>query len=235
MAIKAVLFDLDGTLLPMDYDKFMHLYFKLLGTKLATLGYAPETVKDSVWKGVGAMVKNDGSCQNEEAFWNTFASIYGEHVHKDKGELEIFYQTEFSKVQEACGFHPGAKEVVETVKQKGLMAVLATNPLFPAVATKARMGWAGLSPEDFVYYTTYENSSYCKPNLKYYEMILEEIGVKPQECLMVGNDVQEDMIAEKLGMEVFLLTDCLINSKQQDISGYPKGGFAELLEYIRGL
>ena len=138
-------------------------------------------------------------------------------------------------MQEACGFHPGAKEVVETVKQKGLMAVLATNPLFPAVATKARMGWAGLSPEDFVYYTTYENSSYCKPNLKYYEMILEEIGVKPQECLMVGNDVQEDMIAEKLGMEVFLLTDCLINSKEQDISGYPKGGFAELLEYIRGL
>lgn len=235
MKVKAVLFDLDGTLLPMDYDKFMHLYFKLLGTKLATLGYAPETVKDSVWKGVGAMVKNDGSCKNEDAFWKTFAAIYGEHVYQDIGELEKFYQTEFGKVQEACGFHPGAKEVVELVKEKGFIPVLATNPLFPSVATEARIKWAGLSPEDFAFFTTYENSNYCKPNLKYYEMILERIGLKPEECVMVGNDVAEDMVAEKLGMKVFLLMDCLINSKNQDITDYPQGGFAELLKFIGSL
>ncbi len=232
MKIRAVLFDLDGTLLPMDYDKFMHLYFKLLGKKLATLGYAPETVKDSVWKGVGAMVKNDGSCKNEEAFWNTFALIYGEHVHKDKAELDKFYSTEFSKVQEACGFHPVAKKVIDLVKEKGMIPVLATNPLFPFVATKARIKWAGLAPEDFELITTYENSCFCKPNLKYYEMILNKIGMKPEECLMVGNDVAEDMIAEQLGMKVFLLTECLINSKEQEISNYPQGGFEELLEYI---
>lgn len=235
MEIKAVLFDLDGTLLPMDYDKFMHLYFKLLGTKLATMGYAPETVKDSVWKGVAAMVKNDGSCKNEEAFWNAFATIYGEHVYNDKGELEVFYKTDFTKVQEACGFHPGAKEVVELVKAKGLKPVLATNPLFPSVATESRMKWAGVSPEDFEFFTTYENSNYCKPNLKYYEMILERMDLKPQECVMVGNDVAEDMIAEKLGMKVFLLTDCLINSKNQDITQYPQGGFDELEQFITKL
>lgn len=235
MKIKAVLFDLDGTLLPMDYDKFMHLYFNLLGTKLATLGYAPETVKDSVWKGVGAMVKNDGSCKNEEAFWNTFAAIYGEHVYQDIKELEVFYKTEFTKVKEACGFHSGAGEVVELVKEKGLKPVLATNPLFPSVATEARIKWAGLAPEDFELFTTYENSNYCKPNLKYYEMILERIGLKPEECVMVGNDVAEDMVAERLGMKVFLLTDCLINSKNQDITQYPQGGFDELKQFIAEL
>lgn len=235
MKIKAVLFDLDGTLLPMDYDKFMHLYFKLLGTKLATMGYAPETVKDSVWKGVGAMVQNDGSCKNEEAFWNTFAAIYGEHVYQDKSELELFYRTEFHKVKEACGFHPGAREVVELVKEKGLAPVLATNPLFPSVATEARIKWAGLDKEDFVLFTTYENSSYCKPNLKYYEMILDRIGLKPQECVMVGNDVAEDMIAQQLGMKVFLLKDCLINSKNQDIQGYPQGSFDELIKFIEAV
>lgn len=235
MEIKAVLFDLDGTLLPMDYDKFMHLYFKLLGTKLATMGYAPETVKDSVWKGVGAMVKNDGSCKNEEAFWNTFAAIYGEHVYGDIEELEAFYKTEFGKVQEACGFHSGAKKVVELVKKKGLKPILATNPLFPSVATEARIKWAGLVPEDFELFTTYENSNYCKPNLKYYEMILERVGLKPEECVMVGNDVAEDMIAEKLGMKVFLLTECLINSKNQDITQYPQGGFDELEQFVAEL
>ena len=49
---------------------------------------------------------------------------------------------------------------------------------------------------------------------------------------MVGNDVDEDMIAEKLGMKVFLLTDCLLNKNGKDISGYRQGSFAELMEYI---
>ena len=52
---------------------------------------------------------------------------------------------------------------------------------------------------------------------------------------MVGNDMSEDMIARELGMEVFLLTDCIINKKDEDISAYPHGGYPELLEYIRAL
>ena len=81
-------------------------------------------------------------------------------------------------------------------------------------------------------YTTYENSSFCKPNPKYYLEILEKIGVAPEECLMVGNDVTEDMVAKELGMEVFLLTDCLINKENKDISGYPNGSFGELKAYL---
>lgn len=49
---------------------------------------------------------------------------------------------------------------------------------------------------------------------------------------MVGNDVGEDMIAQTLGMKVFLLTDCLINKEDTDISVYPHGSFDELLAYI---
>ena len=49
---------------------------------------------------------------------------------------------------------------------------------------------------------------------------------------MVGNDVQEDMIAETVGMKVFLLTDCLINRNGADISVWPHGGFDDLLRWI---
>ena len=52
---------------------------------------------------------------------------------------------------------------------------------------------------------------------------------------MVGNDADEDMIAETLGMRVFLLTDCLINRNGKDISRYPSGDFTELLQYVRSL
>ena len=110
--------------------------------------------------------------------------------------------------------------------------MLATNPIFPAIATKSRISWAGLQLEDFEYYTTYENSSYCKPNPKYYIDILEKLNCKPDECLMVGNDVEEDMIAQSIGMKVFLLTDCLINKNDKDITQFQHGGFNELYQYI---
>ncbi|MBQ7934703.1 MAG: HAD-IA family hydrolase, partial [Lachnospiraceae bacterium] len=230
-----VLFDLDGTLLPMEQESFIKCYFKLLATKLASLGYAQETVVDSVWKGVGSMIKNDGSCLNEDAFWNTLSAIYGKDCTKDKGELHLFYEKEFNQVQKVCGKQPASREVIELVREKGLMAVLATNPLFPEVATRARMSWVNLVPEDFTYYTTYENSHYCKPNPKYYQEILEQTGLKAEECLMVGNDAHEDMVAAALGMQVFLLTDCLENSRQLDISAYPRGGFVELKKYIENI
>lgn len=235
MEIKAILFDLDGTLLPMVQEEFVKAYFKLLATKLAPLGYEPEKLVDSIWAGTAAMVKNDGSCINETAFWKVFCEIYGEAAIKDKEIIDAFYSDEFGKAKEVCGFAPEAKEVVELAKRTGRKVVLATNPIFPAVATENRMKWAGISKEDFVFYTTYENSRYSKPNPKYYIDILEQIGCKSEECLMIGNDVEEDMIAESIGMKVFLLTDCLINKKEQDISGYVKGSFRDLKEYLENL
>ena len=146
--------------------------------------------------------------------------------------FEEYYRNEFQQVQPVCGFNPQSAEVIRYVKEKGLRTVLATNPLFPVVATESRIRWAGLKKEDFELVTTYENSRHCKPNPDYYKDIMEEIGVRPQECLMVGNDVKEDMIAESLGMKVFLLTDCLINKEEKDISVYPNGDLNALLAYV---
>lgn len=235
MEMKAILFDLDGTLLPMDQDEFVKAYFKRLAAKLAPFGYEPNKLVDSIWAGTAAMVKNNGDCLNEAVFWRTFCEIYGEDAIKDKETIDAFYSEEFGEVKDVCGYTSEAKEVVELAKGKGRKVVLATNPIFPAVATENRMKWAGVSKEDFVLYTTYENSRYCKPNPKYYMDILEQIGCKPEECLMIGNDVVEDMIAESIGMKVFLLTDCLINKKEEDISSYAHGSFKELKEYLQKL
>ena len=114
----------------------------------------------------------------------------------------------------------------------GYRVVLATNPIFPAIATQSRIRWTGLEPEDFEFITTYENSSYSKPNPRYYEEVLEKIGCTPAECLMVGNDVTEDGAAKKLGIDVFFLIDCLINQEGRDISGEPHGSWEDLMAYI---
>lgn len=235
MEITTVLFDLDGTLLPMDQDVFTKTYFKLLAARLAPLGYEPAQLVDNIWAGTAAMVKNDGSCTNEEVFWKVFYRVYGEESRKDKPVIDAFYRKEFNQARAACGFAPAASEVVAQLKAAGKTVVLATNPIFPAAATQNRIRWAGLTPEDFLYYTTYENSHYCKPNLKYYEEVLRQIGRRPEECLIVGNDVGEDMVVRQLGMQVFLLTDCLINRQGEDLSAYPSGGFPELKDFLSRL
>lgn len=136
MKLKAVLFDLDGTLLPMDQDEFTKGYFGLLAKKMAPLGYEPKELIDAVWSGTAEMMKNDGVQSNESVFWQKFA---------------------------------------------------------------------------------------------------EKLGLAPDECLMAGNDVWEDMQAQNTGMNVFLLTACLINKKNEDISAYPQGGFKELEAFAKKL
>ena len=231
--IKVIMFDLDGTLLPMDQEVFVKAYFKGLAKKLMPFGYEPQSLTDAIWQGTYAMVKNDGKENNEAVFWKAFADIFGEKVYQDEKHFEDFYKNEFQDVKNVCGYNEKAKEVVKTAKELGYRCVLATNPIFPAIATISRCAWAGLDINDFELYTTYENIGFCKPNPLYYQEIIKRLGVEPSECLMVGNDVKEDMIAETLGAKVFLLTDCIINKEDEDISKYPNGDFDDLVEYVR--
>lgn len=232
MDTKVVLFDLDGTLLPMDQDLFLKTYFESLVAKLVPYGYQPEQLVKAIWQGTGAMIQNNGTRKNEDAFWECFLNICGEQAKEDYSVFEDFYNNEFDSIKKVCGFNSKASEIITYIKMLGFRVALATNPLFPAIATETRMKWAGISPEEFELYTTYENSHYCKPNLQYYAEIIEKLGVKPEECLMVGNDVGDDMVVQEMGMKVFLLTDCLINKDEVDIEAFPHGGFEELKRYI---
>lgn len=233
--IKTILFDLDGTLLPMDQEVFLKAYLGGLAQKMAPHGYEPEMLTASIWKGTGAMVMNDGSGTNEDVFWTVFSRLMGRDTRVDEPKFAEFYENEFQNVSKSCGFNPQAAEAIREIKALGYRVALATNPLFPAIATRSRARWAGLNPDDFDLITTYETSRHCKPNPDYYRDILEILNLRPEECVMVGNDVGEDMIAESLGMQVFLLTDCIINKDNRDIAPYPHGSFPELMEFIRGL
>lgn len=232
MSIKVILFDLDGTLLPMDQEVFVKTYFGLLAKKFAPHGYEPQKMVEAIGAGVYAMIKNTGEKLNEEVFWDEFATRFGEQCRQDLPIFKDFYENEFDVVQEVCGFNPKAAKVIEQIKEKGFRVALATNPLFPAIATGKRMKWAGLTPDMFEIVTTYENSYYCKPNLDYYRAIMKQLGVTAEECLMVGNDVSDDMVVTELGMRVFLLTNNLINKKNVDINQFPHGDFEELICFV---
>jgi FMN phosphatase YigB (HAD superfamily) len=217
----------------MDQDLFIATYLKKLVTYLAPHGYDPKELAETIWKGTGAMLKNDGSRSNEEVFWNSFCKHYGEDSRKDEPIFDEYYRTEFQSAKEVCGYTEKAAKLVSELKALGLRIILATNPLFPSIATESRIKWAGIDPSEFEYITTYDNSTYCKPNPDYYRELIEKLDLDPEKCIMVGNDTSDDMVAEKLGIKVFLLTDCLINTKNEDINKYPHGNFEDLAEYIK--
>lgn len=233
--ITTLLFDLDGTLLPMDQEVFTQKYFRLLTQTAAARGYEAKKLLDVTWRGTAAMVKNDGKASNREVFWRVFLSVYGPEAKADIPFFEAFYKNEFNGAAAVCGKNPLAARTIEEAKRRGFRVALATNPLFPAIGTENRIRWAGLNPKDFLLYTTYENSAFCKPNPRYYQAIANELSCKPEECLMVGNDVLEDGAALQTGMQVFFLTDCLLNPKNADISAFARGDFSTLLSYIAAL
>ena len=233
MKISTILFDLDGTLLPMDQEVFARAYFGSLAKRLAPRGYDPEKLISSILKGTNDMIINDGKETNEAVFWKKMTEIYGDKIRDDEPYFDEYYVEDFEKVKKICGHDPDAPKCIKELKEQGYRLALATNPLFPRIATRMRIEWAGLDIEDFQLVTTYENSAYSKPNLKYYQTILDSLKISPTEALMVGNDVGDDMVAEQLGMKVFLLTRDLINRNDADISSYPQGDFDALMEYIK--
>ena len=113
--------------------------------------------------------------------------------------------------------------------------VLATNPLFPMSGMITRLNWLDLYPDDFLLVTSYENSHFCKPNPGYYHHIMKTLGKNPEDCLMVGNDLEEDMCAGEMGMDTFLVTDYTVNKNGMDISAFRQGSFGDFYKLVLSL
>ena len=66
------------------------------------------------------------------------------------------------------------------------------------------------------------------------EVVSENTLYDPYENILrkMGQFTADMEAASAAGMQVFLLTDCLINRKERDIRVYPNGGFDELREML---
>lgn len=226
--LNTILFDLDGTLAPFQQDEFVHAYFKALVKRLAPMGWDGERLVAALWRGVDAMVKNDGGQTNQQLFWQVFARELGSRALELQSVLDDFYAGEFDAVRSVLRENVDRGPLLRGLRRKGYTLVLATNPIFPAVAVETRLGWVGLSGADFDAVTTYENSRRSKPNPGYYWDILEKIGKRGEECLMIGNNPVDDMAALEAGLPAYLATDCMENPGGLPVEKYPHGSFREV-------
>lgn len=233
--IKGVFFDLDGTLVPMDLDVFTKGYLEELCKVLCPYGIDDKTLVKSMLVGMRAMRVNDGKKTNKEVFWEKFTEVTGLEPDRFIEHSEPFYTKEFNNTRKYTEDNALAGLAVELAHKNGRKVVLATNPFFPVTAQITRANWVGVDGDRFDLITSYENEVYCKPNPKYYLSICERLDLLPEECLMVGNDENDDIKpATEAGLNCFLVTDCLI-----PCDGYkstcPSGSFEDLIEYLKNL
>ena len=230
MKYKGVFFDLDGTLLSLDLDNFLNKYFGALTTKVAPF-VEPKTFMKALLESTELMLYNDGSKTNELAFMDGFFQRLDNEPQQLLPLFQDFYLNEFKDLGKDIQPVPEALRAVELAESGGAQVILATNPVFPRAAVDARLEWAGLASFPFGHVTSYENSSFCKPNPRYFAEILEATGLRGEDCLMVGNDSKEDLVAAELGFDTFLLLDNLID-RDSPYKPTWKGSWQDLLKVL---
>jgi len=206
LKIDAILFDLDNTLILFDEKKYFREYSSRLYQYFKEFLSENEFVQKLI-SSLRVMSDNDGKVTNADFYINDFSK----RMSLDKEILwqkyEDFYATEFEKLEYLMTPVKSVPEIFKTISEKSLKIVIASNPMFPENIQRLRLQWAGLDGTPFDLITHAYNSTFCKPNLNYYLEICEKIGTKPENCLMVGNDILNDMIAGKIGMNTFLTVD----------------------------
>ena len=126
--------------------------------------------------------------------------------------------------------------MISRLKNAGFELILSTNSVFPLTAMKTRLKWVNLDESDFLLITNYDNSSFCKPNPKYFAEILEKTGKTADECIVVGNSVKEDILpAKSLGIAAFWVNDYPENPDNADVSSFDRGSIADAEKFLLNL
>lgn len=232
--IKNILFDLDGTLINTLQEKFNKKYFESVYKKLLDNRYDASFLSKIIVDGIKTMVFNNGKLTNEEAFWKHFEDNSNMKRDEVKNVFDSFYLNEYDELKVCVETVKKMNENIRLLKNKGYNLILSTNPLFPKIAIEKRASWGGIDCSNFSYITSYENSSYAKPNINYYKEIINKNNLNIEETMMFGNDLIEDLIIEELKIPCFIITNNMVNLDNIQ-KCTKKGDYNEFFSFINNL
>ncbi|MBQ9068852.1 MAG: HAD family hydrolase [Eggerthellaceae bacterium] len=238
----AIFFDMDGTLLPIEVRDFLIPYYRLLEAASERRGWDPAKLRNAVNQGIFGMYDHPSNETNESAFWRVFYDQFlgGTSPTSDQQEefrafFDDFYRDDFQHAGDGVIPNPAAARALSVLNAKGYPLFLTTMPMFPYSAIEWRMQWAGCDIGLFERVTTFDNSTFTKPHLGYYEENLALADVDPSRVLMVGNNTEDDLNCLKAGMDAYLVTDYLIDPVGFDISTVKHGSLEEFASWAEGL
>ncbi len=235
-AYRAILFDLDGTLCPMELEEFLGGYFKDIARFAAEQGIDAEKFAHAFGAGAMAMGKRTpGGKTNHDVFWDVFFGEFDPNETDWEALFADYYDTRFGVIGADVVPNPATRRAIDALAAKGYPLALATQPMFPRRAVEWRLAWAGVADAPFRYISTYENSTAVKPQVEYYAEVLEHCGLSAADALMVGNNTLDDLAAAKLGVDVYLVTDHLLDPEGRGLEGGAHGTMEEFASWAESL
>lgn len=228
--IKAILFDLDGTLINVDLKKFIPNYMQLLSEKFKHI-IRPSKFISLLLEASKRIDQNDGKVLNEDLFEQVFFPLNGYSREEVNPILDDFYEKDFIKLRIYTEIKPDARFVVSKAFEKGYEVVIATTPIIPLTAIQQRLEWARVGDFKYKFITTIENMRANKPHKSYYTQIFNVLGLKSNECLMVG-DENKDMLASKFGCPTYLVPSSNTNLEPTTPKPTFQGELKDLLNLL---
>ena len=235
-AYRAIRVDLDGTLCPMELEEFLGGYFKDIARFAAEQGIDAEKFAHAFGAGAMAMGKRTpGGKTNHDVFWDVFFGEFDPNETDWEALFADYYDTRFGVIGADVVPNPATRRAIDALAAKGYPLALATQPMFPRRAVEWRLAWAGVADAPFRYISTYENSTAVKPQVEYYAEVLEHCGLSAADALMVGNNTLDDLAAAKLGVDVYLVTDHLLDPEGRGLEGVAHGTMEEFASWAESL
>lgn len=233
--INTLLFDLDGTII--DISKRAEILFYLRAFKRFKKYFNPMSFYVSFWKSLRSLQTHNTSRSNYDVFIEKMARygrttpqvmdlLASELVEKDFQSLGKFFKPV-----------PGARETIDLAHERGYSLALVTNPVFPRKTVLCRMEWAGLRAENFLFITSSQDMSRCKPSVEFYESLLTRFNLKPEQCLMIGNTPVDDLPAHDAGIRTFLvetaLSQKIVRKSIEDPRLDARGTYPDLMRWLK--
>jgi HAD superfamily hydrolase (TIGR01549 family) len=230
-----LLIDLDETLLGNKMEIFIPAYLHALGVHLADY-VSPEKMVATMLVATQCMFNNNRPDRTlKEAFDPCFFPPLELDQIETRDLFDHFYAQIFPTLKEKTQYRPEAVEFIEAVLGRGYRVGIATNPAFPRTAILQRLGWAGLSADEYPFslIPSYETFHFAKPNPAYFAEFLTRIGWPEGPVLMIGNDPDHDIHGgQEIGIPTFWITE----GNDQFPAGAPlpsgSGGLKDILPWI---
>lgn len=111
---------------------------------------------------------------------------------------------------------PDAPALVQYLRDQHYAVAIVTNPIYSAEAIRQRLAWAGLSGSlsDYALVTHAGILRFSKPNPAFYVEVVARIGIEPDEAVMAGNSLKDDILpARQVGLHTYhILPEVSANS-----------------------
>ena len=215
--IKAILFDLEGTLIRVDTNNFMRNYLGLLAPRFAHF-LSPDKFSKQLLKSWEFAQRESGPEQTVmQSFYEDLSKAMGHSSQILQPVFEEFYEADFPTLKCLVQVVPQGVRIVNHALQRGFLTGVASNPDMPLEAMREYLSWAGLKPKQFKVIPAMDSFHYFKPQREYFQELAEKLGLKPENCLLVCSQTQ-DLVCRKIGMKVFL-TGAPETAEEADYTG----------------